>query len=61
MFPNDFAPRVGHHLTFQVPANPKVTFDGLIVRFPGVVARLADRRHEGATMLARHGSTSAME
>ena len=32
MFPNDFAPRVGHHFTFQVPPNPKVGFDGLIVR-----------------------------
>jgi uncharacterized protein YndB with AHSA1/START domain len=31
MFPNDFAPRVGHHFTFQVPPNPKVNFDGLIV------------------------------
>ena len=32
MFPNDFEPRVGHHFTFQVPGNPKVNFDGLIVR-----------------------------
>src|SRR5207247_8606355 len=32
MFPNDFAPRVGHHFTFRVPGNPKVNFDGLIVR-----------------------------
>jgi uncharacterized protein YndB with AHSA1/START domain len=32
MFPNDFAPRVGHHFTFQVPPNPKVNFDGLVVR-----------------------------
>ena len=32
MFPNDFEPRVGHHFTFRVPANPKVNFDGLIVR-----------------------------
>jgi uncharacterized protein YndB with AHSA1/START domain len=32
MFPNDFEPRVGHHFTFQVPANPKVNFDGLVVR-----------------------------
>ena len=31
MFPNDFEPRVGHHFTFQVPPNPKVNFDGLIV------------------------------
>src|SRR6516162_8496773 len=31
MFPNDFEPRVGHHFTFQVPANPKVNFDGLVV------------------------------
>jgi uncharacterized protein YndB with AHSA1/START domain len=31
MFPNDFAPRVGHHFTFQVPPNPKVGFDGLVV------------------------------
>ena len=32
MFPNDFAPRVGHHFTFQVPPNPKAGFDGLAVR-----------------------------
>jgi uncharacterized protein YndB with AHSA1/START domain len=31
MFPNDFVPRVGHHFTFQVPPNPKVGFDGLVV------------------------------
>lgn len=31
MFPNDFAPRVGHRFTFQVPPNPKVNFDGLVV------------------------------
>lgn len=31
MYPNDFAPRVGHQFTFRVPANPKVGFDGLIV------------------------------
>lgn len=31
MFPNDFAPRVGHHFTFQVQPNPKVNFDGLVV------------------------------
>jgi len=32
MFPNDFVPRVGHHFTFQVPPNPRVNFDGLVVR-----------------------------
>lgn len=32
MFPNDFAPRVGHRFTFRVPPNPKVGFDGLVVR-----------------------------
>ena len=32
MYPNDFEPRVGHHFTFQVPANPKAGFDGLVVR-----------------------------
>jgi len=32
MFPNDFAPRLGHHFTFQVPPNPKVGFEGLVVR-----------------------------
>jgi uncharacterized protein YndB with AHSA1/START domain len=32
MFPNDFEPRVGHHFTFQVPANPKMNFDGLVVQ-----------------------------
>jgi uncharacterized protein YndB with AHSA1/START domain len=31
MFPNDFAPHVGHHFTFRVPPNPKVGFDGIIV------------------------------
>ena len=31
MYPNDFAPRVGHQFTFRIPANPKVGFDGLIV------------------------------
>jgi uncharacterized protein YndB with AHSA1/START domain len=31
MFPNDFVPRVGHQFTFQVPPNPKVSFDGLTV------------------------------
>jgi uncharacterized protein YndB with AHSA1/START domain len=31
MFPNDFEPRVGHHFTFQVPPNPKVNFEGIIV------------------------------
>jgi uncharacterized protein YndB with AHSA1/START domain len=31
MYPNDFEPRVGHHFTFRVPANPKVGFDGLVV------------------------------
>jgi uncharacterized protein YndB with AHSA1/START domain len=32
MFPNDFAPQVGHRFTFRVPANPKAGFDGMIVR-----------------------------
>ena len=32
MFPNDFEPRVGHHFTFRVPANPAVGFEGLVVR-----------------------------
>jgi uncharacterized protein YndB with AHSA1/START domain len=32
MFPNDFAPRAGHRFTFRVPPNPKVNFDGMIVR-----------------------------
>src|SRR5262245_47043274 len=32
MFPNDFEPRVGHHFTFQVRPNPKVKFEGLVVR-----------------------------
>lgn len=31
MFPNDFEPRVGHHFTFRVPANPRMNFNGLIV------------------------------
>jgi uncharacterized protein YndB with AHSA1/START domain len=32
MFPNDFEPRVGHKFTFRVPGNPKMNFDGLVVR-----------------------------
>lgn len=32
MFPNNFEPRVGHHFSFRVPPNPKVGFDGLVVR-----------------------------
>ncbi len=32
MFPNDFAPRVGHHFTFRVPPNPRAGFDGITVR-----------------------------
>jgi uncharacterized protein YndB with AHSA1/START domain len=32
MFPNDFEPRIGHRFTFRVPPNPKVGFEGLIVR-----------------------------
>ena len=32
VFPNYFAPRVGHHFTFQLPPNPKVRFDGMVVR-----------------------------
>jgi uncharacterized protein YndB with AHSA1/START domain len=32
MFPNDFEPRVGHHFTFQVPPNPKMNFEGMVVR-----------------------------
>ena len=31
MYPNDFAPNVGHRFTFRVPANPKMNFDGLTV------------------------------
>jgi uncharacterized protein YndB with AHSA1/START domain len=31
MFPNDFMPSVGHHFTFQVPPNPKVSFEGMVV------------------------------
>jgi uncharacterized protein YndB with AHSA1/START domain len=32
MFPNDFAPEVGHRFTFRVPPNPKVGFEGMVVR-----------------------------
>jgi uncharacterized protein YndB with AHSA1/START domain len=32
MYPNDFEPRIGHRFTFEVPANPKVGFDGLTVQ-----------------------------
>jgi uncharacterized protein YndB with AHSA1/START domain len=30
MYPNDFEPHVGHQFTFQVPANPKSGFDGIV-------------------------------
>jgi len=32
MYPNDIEARVGHHFTFQVPPNPKMKFDGMVVR-----------------------------
>lgn len=32
MYPNNFAPRIGHLFTFHVPPNPAVGFDGLVVR-----------------------------
>lgn len=32
MFPNNFEPHVGCHFTFHVPPNPKVGFEGLVVR-----------------------------
>jgi uncharacterized protein YndB with AHSA1/START domain len=32
MYPNDFAPRVGHRFTFRVPASPETGFEGLVVR-----------------------------
>jgi uncharacterized protein YndB with AHSA1/START domain len=32
MFPNDFAPRIGHQFAFQVPPNPKMNFEGMVVR-----------------------------
>lgn len=32
MFPNNFAPRVGHQFTFRVPPNPKVNFEGMVIR-----------------------------
>jgi len=31
MFPNDFAPRIGHRFTFRVPPDPKRGFEGIIV------------------------------
>jgi uncharacterized protein YndB with AHSA1/START domain len=31
MYPNDFAPRIGHRFTFQVPPKPEVKFEGLTV------------------------------
>jgi uncharacterized protein YndB with AHSA1/START domain len=31
MFPNDIKPHVGHRFTFQVPPNPKVGFNGMVV------------------------------
>ena len=32
MYPNDFAPRLGHRFTFQVPPKPEVNFEGLTVQ-----------------------------
>src|SRR5258708_32187815 len=32
MCPNDLGPCLGHPFTFQVPPNPKVGFDGMVVR-----------------------------
>src|SRR4051812_4300364 len=43
MYPNDFEPRVGHHFTFEVPPNPKVGFDGLVVRCEVLVCEPPDR------------------
>lgn len=31
MYPNNFEPRLGHRFTFQVPPNPQVGFNGLVV------------------------------
>jgi uncharacterized protein YndB with AHSA1/START domain len=31
MFPNDFAPHIGHRFTFRVPPDPKRGFEGIIV------------------------------
>jgi uncharacterized protein YndB with AHSA1/START domain len=30
MYPNDFAPDIGHRFTFNVPPNPKANFDGTV-------------------------------
>ncbi|WP_199195034.1 MULTISPECIES: SRPBCC family protein [Pirellulaceae] len=32
MYPNTFEPIVGHHFNFHVPPNPKVGFEGIVVR-----------------------------
>lgn len=31
MYPNDFEARLGHRFTFQIPANPQVNFEGMVV------------------------------
>jgi uncharacterized protein YndB with AHSA1/START domain len=43
MYPNDFKPRVGHCFTFQVPPNPKASFDGLKVRCEVLACEPPDR------------------
>lgn len=43
MYPNDFEPRVGHRFTFRVPPNPKVGFDGLVVRCEVLECQAPDR------------------
>lgn len=43
MYPNDFEPRTGHAFTFRVTPNPKVNFDGLVVRCEVLECRAPER------------------
>jgi uncharacterized protein YndB with AHSA1/START domain len=43
MFPNDFAPHIGHRFTFRVPPNPKAKFDGMIVHCEVIECEPPDR------------------
>lgn len=39
MYPNDFAPKIGHRFTFAVPPKPEVGFEGLTVHCEVTVCR----------------------
>jgi uncharacterized protein YndB with AHSA1/START domain len=59
MFPNDFEPRVGHHFTFRVPANPRMV-EGLIVRCE-VLECEPPREREGGRLTFSWSAGGAVE